>query len=74
MQTYETLPESCSMPEYIKSTTSLLIKKIIKTWPGAKYKCSVYANENETSSYTWYSLCTTLSLSSIWGGAICENS
>ena len=51
MQTFETLPESCSMPEYIKSTTSLLkFKKIIKTWPGAKYKCSVYANENETST------------------------
>ena len=35
-------PESCSMPEYIKWPTSLLkILKIIKTWPGAKYKCSV---------------------------------
>ena len=37
---WNTLPESCSMPEYIKSTTSLLkFKKIIKMWPGTKYKC-----------------------------------
>ena len=36
---WNTLPESCSMPEYIKSTTSLLkFKKIIKMWPGTKYK------------------------------------
>ena len=30
------------MSEYIKSTASLIkFKKIIKTWPGPKYKCSV---------------------------------
>ena len=37
---WNTLPESCSMSEYVKSTTSLLkFKKIIKMWPGPKYKC-----------------------------------
>ena len=31
-----------TLPEYFKSTTSLLeFKKLIKTWPGQKYKCSV---------------------------------
>ena len=31
-----------TLPEYTKSTTSLLeFKKFIKTWPGPKYKCSV---------------------------------
>ena len=31
-----------TLPEYSKSTTSLLdFKKFIKTWPGPKYKCSV---------------------------------
>ena len=40
---------------------------------------AAYANENEISSKTWYSLCTTFckdefrALSSIWGGAFCEN-
>ena len=39
---WNTLPESCSMSEYFKSTNSLLkFKKIIKTWPGTKYKCSI---------------------------------
>ena len=34
---WDTLPESCFMPEYIKSTSSLLkFKKIVKTWPGPK--------------------------------------
>ena len=32
-----------TLPEHIKSTTSLLeFKKIINTWPGPKCKCSVY--------------------------------
>ena len=32
-----------TLPEYIKSTTSLLeFKKFIKTWPGPKQKCSVF--------------------------------
>ena len=32
-----------TLPEYIKSTTSLLqIKKFTKTWPGPKYKCSLF--------------------------------
>ena len=31
-----------TLPEHIKSTTSLLeFKKFIKTWPGPKYKCSI---------------------------------
>ena len=31
-----------TLPEYFKPTTSLLeFKKLIKTWPGQKYKCSV---------------------------------
>ena len=31
-----------TLPEYFKRTTSLLeFKKLIKTWPGQKYKCSV---------------------------------
>ena len=31
-----------TLPEYTKSTTSLLeFKKFIKTWPGRKYKCSM---------------------------------
>ena len=31
-----------TLPEYTKSTTSLLeFKKFIKTWPGPKCKCSV---------------------------------
>ena len=39
-----------TLPEYIKSTTSLLeFKKFIKMWPGPKCKCS-YVNENEMSS------------------------
>ena len=32
-----------TLPEYTKSTTLLLeFKKFIKTWPGLKYKCSVW--------------------------------
>ena len=39
---WNALTESCSMPEYIKLTTLLLkLKKITKTWPGLKYKCSI---------------------------------
>ena len=39
---WNALPESCSMPEYIKSTNLLWkFKKIVKTWPGPKYKCSI---------------------------------
>ena len=30
------------LPEYIKSTSLLEFKKFIKTWPGPKYKCSLY--------------------------------
>ena len=78
--TWNTLPESCSMPEYLKSTASLLkFKKSLKRGQDQNTNAA-YANENETSSYTWYLLCTTFckdefrALSSFWGGAIFENS
>ena len=44
---WNTLPKSCSMPDYIKSTTSLL--KSLKHGQDQNTNAA-YANENETSS------------------------
>ena len=47
---WNTLPESCSMPEYLKSNASLLkFKKSLKRGQDQNTNAA-YANENETSS------------------------
>ena len=50
METYETLPESCSLPEYIKSTSLLKLKKKKSLKRSQDQNTNaVYANENESS-------------------------